>query len=102
MPGWLGSEQTPEDWVQTAHSDATVECHTTKQGQQCAGLGIYRGNVCKKPRNPNTLALPPNEKKVFSTPMEFIAHHRKNGFTSAEVCREEGIGRNKKRKAKAL
>ena len=72
LPGWLGSE-TPEAWVQIAHSSALVDCHAFT-GAQCAGIAIYRANVLKR-ADPPSITLPKDHEKVFSTPMEFIAYH---------------------------
>lgn len=91
-PGWLGSDQTPEEWIQTAHCEATVECHT-KQGARCAGLAIYRANVCRRPRDPREMTLLKDHAKVFSNPQEFIDHHRSGvELTSAEVFRLQAGG----------
>lgn len=49
-------------------------CHVLK-GAQCAGLAIYRANVCKSPRDPNAIKLPADREKVFATPMEFRMQH---------------------------
>jgi hypothetical protein len=43
---------------------------------QCAGMAIYRANVCKHVDAPG-LRLPKNEQAVFSTPMEFLDHHNR-------------------------
>lgn len=73
IPGWLGSS-TPDEWLSHAHGEARVECHTLLT-QQCAGIAIYRRNMCKSPRDPGALVLDADREKVFSNPMEFIAHH---------------------------
>jgi hypothetical protein len=86
--GWLGSDQTPEEWIQTAHSEATVECHVN-QGNRCAGIATYRANICRIPRDAKEMRLPKDKEIVFSSPKEFIDHHRKNGKSSAEMFREE-------------
>jgi hypothetical protein len=72
LNGWLGGA-TPGEYVQLAHSDHVVHCHTLR-GAQCAGMAIYRRNVCKRVDPPN-LVLPKNTELVFATPMEFVAHH---------------------------
>lgn len=74
-PGWLGGN-TPETFVAIAHTDQKYNCHT-KVGPQCAGLAIYRANVCKVPREEDVLRLPGNTEHVFSTDEEFLAHHRR-------------------------
>jgi hypothetical protein len=75
IPGWLGGS-TPETYVAIAHSDAEITCHT-KIGPQCAGAAIYRNNVLKEIRYGN-LDLPADKEIVFSTPMEFLEHHKQN------------------------
>lgn len=71
LPGWLGGA-TPEEYRSLAHSDEPVECHV-HAGSRCAGMAIYRTNVCK--RQPEADKLPADHETVFSTPMEFVAHH---------------------------
>jgi len=83
-PGWLGSEQTPEQWAETAHSDAYVECHVN-QGKQCAGVAIFRANNCKVPRQRDNMRAKPDHKKVFSSSVEFVEHHRSGGTVSSEL-----------------
>lgn len=73
LPGWLGGS-TPESYVQLCHSDAVVDCHV-HAGSRCAGLAIYRNNVCK--RQPEEHKLPEDHTAVFSTPKEFLDHHNK-------------------------
>jgi hypothetical protein len=77
LRGWLGSLSV-EEWLREAHGEARIECHTLT-GAQCAGAAIYRGNVCKKPRDPNILKLPAAHVRVFSSPAEFTSHHNKKG-----------------------
>lgn len=74
VKGWLGSS-TPEQWLQAAHGESLIDCHTVIPWQ-CAGSAIYRANVGKVPRDASLLRLPPDKKCVFSTPMEFIEHHK--------------------------
>jgi hypothetical protein len=83
LPGWVGVVDTPEDWLAHAHGESKVDCHLHGPAQ-CAGMAIYRANVCKVPISPSILRLEPNTDLVFSRPAEFIEHHRKNGLTSAE------------------
>lgn len=72
LNGWLGGASI-EEWLQRAHSDTVVDCHTISN-HQCAGLAIYRRNVAKF-AYPPMLQLPADREKVFATPMEFRAHH---------------------------
>jgi hypothetical protein len=73
IKGWLGAAD-PDDWLIIAHSDEPVPCHAIK-GPQCAGLAIYRANMCKLPRDRAVLRLPADRETVFATPAEFLAHH---------------------------
>lgn len=73
LPGWTGG-LTPETWIRGAHGDEQIDCHTLT-GAQCAGAAIYRANVCKRPRNPETLRLPADRDHVFESPTEFLEHH---------------------------
>lgn len=75
LPGWLGS-LGPEEWIKVAHSDAVVDCHTLV-GARCAGIAIYRRNVCKSVSPPN-LKLEADKIKVFAWPPEFIDHHKRS------------------------
>lgn len=72
LPGWLGGGSI-EDWLQTAHRDFHVNCHVI-DNMQCAGLAIYRRNVCKRV-DPPLLELPADKVAVFATPAEFRHHH---------------------------
>lgn len=80
LPGWLGMntplEISIEAWLHTAHTNTLVECHV-HCNQQCAGVSIYRANVLKKNLPDPLLKLPADEVRVFKTPAEFAAHHRK-------------------------
>lgn len=75
LNGWLGSN-TAEEWLHFAHGEAEVECHALT-GVQCAGVAIYRANVCKVPRDPDQLRLPADRTAVFANPREFLEHHAK-------------------------
>lgn len=82
VPGWLGGS-TPKRYLEIAHSDTIVDCHALKMveglGPQCAGLAIYRSNVCKRVRQAPggrvPLVLAADRQLVFSIPTEFIQHH---------------------------
>lgn len=74
LPGWLG-RMSVEDWIEAAHGESTIECHTTDK--LCAGAAIYRANVAKSLRDPNAFKLPPNTKLCFGSIKEFIEHHQK-------------------------
>lgn len=71
-----------------------VPCHCTmgkgkKKENGCAGLAIFRANICKVPRDCQKPAKQ-DLVNVFVTLREFIDHHRSMGTkTSAELMREE-------------
>lgn len=74
LPGWLGGGSALE-WLTLAHGDTKSDpCHTRK-GMHCAGVAIYRANVCKTPRDPDALKLPKDTKLVFASQQEFYDHH---------------------------
>jgi hypothetical protein len=77
VQGWLG-DMTAQEWRDLAHGEGSADCHTTKQASgeawQCAGLAVYRANVCKSVRDPDALRLPADTKTVFSFG-EFVKHH---------------------------
>lgn len=75
LAGWLGG-QTPEHFMRLAMSDSPEPCHATI-GPQCAGIAIFRANICKVPRDPEVLQLPRDKEAVFAWPNEFIEHHTK-------------------------
>lgn len=89
-PGWLGPFDA-DTWLEAAHSDAPIACHTTivttdEKGvgswedphiKQCAGAAIFRSNVFKSPRDPAVLVLPADKELVFSWNDEFREHHEK-------------------------
>lgn len=76
LSGWLGS-LTKEEWLQVAHGEVQGECHVAT-GVQCAGMAIYRSNICKLPRDKSALVLPADRESCFATPMEFSRHHDLN------------------------
>lgn len=75
IPGWLGPYDV-KTWVQIAHANNLVDCHTRKDKHgdqwQCAGVAVYRANVCKRAE----FSLPADTKAVFSWG-EFEAHHER-------------------------
>lgn len=86
--GWLGPH-TAQEWCDIAHGEGPVACHKTikvvnDEGvgewsdpaiKQCAGLAIFRANICKSPRNPDIVVYPADREAVFSWDNEFIDHH---------------------------
>jgi hypothetical protein len=56
------------------HGEARIDCHV-KLGAQCAGVAIYRTNVCKSPRDPEIITLPADRDAVFGSAVEFREHH---------------------------
>lgn len=73
LRGWLGGSSARE-FVRMANSDAAYSCHTVV-GPQCAGLAIFRANICKSPRDPKVLTTRQNKVAVFAWHDEFLAHH---------------------------
>lgn len=73
LAGWLG-DMTAQEWLAAAHGEARVDCHALI-GPQCAGMAIYRANVCKLPRDPEQLRLPADRTLVFAGPVAFRDHH---------------------------
>lgn len=72
LNGWLGGA-TPEQYGHLAHSDAVVPCHAIHK-TQCAGMAIYRRNVCKSVMPPN-MKLEADRVAVFASRQEFLDHH---------------------------
>lgn len=60
-------------WLSIAHSDVVNNCHIHTKNQ-CAGVAIYRSNVCKSSVG-EMLDLPADKDKVFAGPVEFNTHH---------------------------
>lgn len=75
LPGWLGSA-SPQEYSNLAHSDEIVDCHVISN-MQCAGMAIYRRNVCKWVVD-GGLKLPKDTDIVFANRMEFLDHHTVN------------------------
>lgn len=73
LKGWLGGS-TPMAFVAAAQGDGRMDCHVIVN-RECAGAAIFRSNICKRPRDPYVLRLPANRDDVFSSPVEFQAHH---------------------------
>ncbi|MEE9923999.1 MAG: hypothetical protein PBV01_11625 [Brucella anthropi] len=74
LNGWLGGVSA-EEWLKRAHSNTFVNCHVI-DNMQCAGLAIYRRNVCKRVETP-LLTLDADKAACFATPKEFTEHHTK-------------------------
>lgn len=74
LPGWLGDYE-PKEFIWLGHNDEVYNCHVIVN-QQCAGLAVYRANVCKRVDPPN-LKLPKDKAKVFGFHTEFLAHHER-------------------------
>lgn len=92
--GWLGG-LTAEDFITVAHTDTYSSCHVISN-QQCAGMAIYRRNVCKRVEPP-LLKLEADRELVFSTPMEFRDHHTRP-FTGSKPCSSQTTGSKKSKK----
>ena len=78
VKGWLGMIPA-EEWIALAHGEGSADCHGTKQPDDepwnCAGLAIYRANVCKSLRDLTAMRLPANRITVFASRTEFLSHH---------------------------
>lgn len=74
LPGWLGGSST-QDFVEIALSDVPYTCHALLR-VQCAGLAIFRANICKLPRDRSVLKLAANKKTVFASVNAFHAYHQ--------------------------
>jgi hypothetical protein len=75
LRGWLG-DMGIETFLDHAHSESVLDCHLGDGSQQCVGAAIYRANVGKRTRYPNLiLMMPADREKIFTSPMEFTAHH---------------------------
>lgn len=91
LPGYLGSI-SPAGWLEVAHSDAPVACHETihevdemtRVGtwaspviRQCRGMGQFRTNRFKSPRDPDIwTADRRDDTVVFGTDQQFLDHHQ--------------------------
>jgi hypothetical protein len=67
--GWLGPA-TAEQWIAGAHGEGQVPCHV-HPNVQCAGMAIFRANVCKVPRDEETLHVGSVELARKTTDREF-------------------------------
>lgn len=74
LAGWLGG-LTADQWIEIAKGDGGEDCHLLTN-QRCAGLAIFRRNICKSPRF-DTFRLPADCEQVFANEQEFKAHHEK-------------------------
>ena len=89
MIGWTGAA-TPEE-LHRAFEAGPMPCHMTVDydredwrergllmARQCAGQAIYLSNTGARPRVP-TVVAPADHELIFSSPHEFVAHHRSQG-----------------------
>lgn len=93
FPGWLGAA-TPENFIQTAHSDEEMPCHQTvdyerkdwrqtlHEATACAGVAVYFANIGKLSRDRSRRRLKADKVNVFSSPVEFVKHHCSLGIIS--------------------
>lgn len=95
LPGYLGGS-APEVFVGQAHGNFWLPCHLHSNYEdpdwasdtskpQCAGAAIYRANTSKR-TPPQLLTLPKDNDAVFSSPVEFLAHHK--GIDEEQVIAE--------------
>lgn len=73
LNGWLGGN-TAQEWIIFAHGETLIDCHV-HPNVQCAGVAIYRANVCKFTHDLSILRLPADRKVCFARPDEFLKHH---------------------------
>lgn len=89
--GWLGMEAgqltLPTLWLSRALGEVFVQCHC-RAGLQCAGIAIFRANICKLPRYPEILRLEPDRSLVFATLGEFMKHHTPT-FGTAPITKNQ-------------
>lgn len=83
LPGWLGGKPA-ENFIRMAIGEVIYPCHVNL-GQQCAGMTVFRANICKDPRNPDALRLPKDKTTVFAWPTEFLDHHKEKVCESSQV-----------------
>lgn len=87
-PGHLGGSE-PEVYIGQATGAFFLPCHLTYSADSenirdnldctggCAGAAIYRANVGIDHRLPDEIhKLPADHGPVFSSPVEFLAHHK--------------------------
>lgn len=85
-PGALGGS-APEVYIGQTQAPFYIPCHChysadtpdwkdkAMQAPQCAGSRIFRANIGNE-NHESLLGLEANHELVFSSPAEFIAHHR--------------------------
>lgn len=93
-PGALGGSE-PEVYIGQTNGPFYIPCHChyssdtpdwkdrAMQAPQCAGSRIFRANIGKE-NHPSLLGLEADHESVFSSPAEFIAHHREISVEEAE------------------
>lgn len=53
-------------------------------GKLCAGARIFFANISKRSRDPERPVAKPDKAKVFSSPTEFVDHHKSLGLHNKE------------------
>lgn len=93
-PGALGGAD-PEVFIGQANGPFYIPCHCfyksdtpdwkdkAMQAPQCAGSRVFRANI-DNVNHPSLLGLEADHETVFSSPAEFIAHHRQITMEQAE------------------
>ena len=102
--GWLGSNE-PEAFALNVLTDRSLACHTMmdqsldlpewesveQQTPRCRGAVTLMRNTCKLPRDPDMAALvrtvPADHANIFSSPKQFVEHHRSGTVRTAYVDR---------------
>lgn len=96
IPGELGGSEA-EVYIGQCYGPFYIPCHMTYElGDPnireklactggCAGSAVFRANLGWDDRLPAGInRLPPDHQAVFSTPAEFIAHHKRISLQDAQ------------------
>lgn len=94
-PGALGGS-SPEVYIGQTHAPFVLPCHCAcnfddpdwkskaMTTPQCAGAAIFRANCGLSSIMPAVLhSLPPDTERVFTSPVEFLAHHKQISYMHA-------------------
>jgi hypothetical protein len=106
LPGYIGGAH-PDYFQRMAMSEVRMPCHLhladgvdysaaqvpgTREhsAPQCAGRAVYWRNVVKVPRDRTLITLAADHSAVFSSPREFLAHHRERALELWRTLHGEG------------
>lgn len=94
-PGALGGSE-PEVYIGQTNGPFYIPCHChyksdtpdwkekALKAPQCAGSRIFRANIDNM-NHPSLLGLEADHEAVFSTPAEFVAHHKQITVEQAQA-----------------